>query len=66
MRCLLNITIVGAALKIPSEVEAGDRICYQCVPGFESTSGSGGSIECLPDGNWSVPSNECNSKCQFM
>jgi len=66
VKCLLNITIVGAALKIPGDVEAGDIISYQCVPGFETTSGSGGSIQCLPDGNWSEPSNECNSECQFM
>ena len=60
--CSENIIVVGASLTVPSDPHERDIITYQCVTGFESSSGSGGSISCQSNGTWSAPSDPCHSK----
>ena len=61
--CSANIAVVGASFTVPPDPKEGDIIVYQCVTGFESSSGSGrGSIVCQGNGKWSAPSDPCQSK----
>jgi hypothetical protein len=61
--CSTNITVVGASFTVPPDPKEGNIIAYQCVTGFESSSGSGsGSIVCQGNGKWSAPSDPCQSK----
>jgi hypothetical protein len=38
--CSTNITVVGASFTVPPDPKEGNIIAYQCVTGFESSSGS--------------------------
>jgi hypothetical protein len=61
--CSANIAVVGASFTVPPDPKEGDIVVYQCVAGFESSSGSGrGSIVCQENGKWSAPSDPCQSK----